>query len=154
MRYACIVHDVVHSSQSFQDLDALCLCRIVTATLSCLTTGCLLLCALFRCVLSQSTHTSSHQCHSDKNRYYSTECTGTGTGNTDREQGKKKKKKKLCGDMPTLHLGLIAFFYSLAVGLLAQTIYRLSAGAYALHRVDHTSILPLHTSSRPGQSDT
>ena len=50
-----------------------------------------------------------------------------------------KKNNKLCGDMPTLPLGLIvpdgreaAFFYSLAVELLAQTIYRFSAGAYAL----------------------
>ena len=63
---------------------------LVTATLSCLTTGWLLLRALFRCVLSQSTHTSSNQCHTNENRYFSTECTSTDTGNTDWEQEKQQ----------------------------------------------------------------
>ena len=92
-------------------------------------------CALFRCVLSLK-HTRP---------VISVTLIRTGASRQSAQaqaQGtltESRKNNKWCGDMPTLSLRLIvldgreaAFFYSLAVGLLAQTIYRFSAGAYAL----------------------
>ena len=142
----------VHSSadQYGPMLNSFISCRIATAKLSCLTTGWLLLCALFRCVLSQSTHTSSHKCHTDKNRYYLTECTGTGTGNTDWEQEKQQIVRGYADTPPRTHRP----WWTWGRLLLQPSCWTLGCCRVRSHSVDHTSILPWHTSSRPGQSDT
>ena len=103
------------------------------------------------------THTSSHQCHTDKNRYYSTECTGTSTGNIEWEQEKQQVVRGYADTPPRTRrpwwtwgrLLLQPSCWTLGPDYLQTLCWRVRS-----HSVDHTSILSWHTSSRPGQSDT
>ena len=103
------------------------------------------------------THTSSHQCHTDKTRYYSTECTGTGTGNTDWEKEKQQIVREYADTPPRTRrpwwtwgrVLLQPSCWTLGPDYLQTLCWRVRS-----HIVDHTSILPRRASSRPEQSDS